>query len=512
MRRLGPRARRHIGSRRTCGCELLRVAEDMCTGPDALVSSNEAGAAARQSAAPAVPALPGLLPVPGVPDHDGGAGPRRKTASADAGDPDAPARAPYPHVDLVCVAESALGAPDRDRAAARAPPRVPAERSVFPPRGETFATRAPGFANRRPVPAFPAFRTHAIDADPPLRADASWLDVGASEKPAAAAEENPPTNPKTDRDARANVCPHALSERFGRDARLESVDREESSLCPSPRPSNARRRSREGRVEPDSAAPEDATEGESPSRKRRVDRSAGPIGRPIDRPLGRSDETRARRSTDDAPSRAPPRVRDFVPLMDLLEGRPSRARVAAAPPLFANAARDSVLSGRRGDAAEEEEAAARGLVDGLIVDAVDGVFRGTAAAAETESSVPTASRRPLERCDCASVAPRISPPTPTRDTGLDPAAPAFAPKRRRAYPSVCRGEGSSARARREDAPRTAAGRAVAPPAFAEAHVVPAERRELWGGPSGTLPSAREVLRFVDAVAETQARVGVPPFG
>ena len=34
---------------------------------------------------------------------------------------------------------------------------------------------------------------------------------------------------------------------------------------------------------------------------------------------------------------------------------------------------------------------------------------------------------------------------------------------------------------------------------------------MWAGPAGTLPSAREVLRLVDAVAETQTRIGVPPF-
>ena len=49
-------------SKRTC-C----YAHDMCAHPDALVNSNDAGAAARQAAAPALPALP-ELPLPGVPD------------------------------------------------------------------------------------------------------------------------------------------------------------------------------------------------------------------------------------------------------------------------------------------------------------------------------------------------------------------------------------------------------------------------------------------------------------
>ena len=537
------------------------------------MSSNEAGAAARQSAAPAVPALPGLLPVPGVPDHDGGAGPRRKTAPADAGDADAPARAPCPRVDPSRAPDPPPRAPDRDRAAPRAPPRVPAGRSgVFPARGEAFATRAPGFANRRPAPTFPAFQTtDPIDADRLIRADASWLDVelGASEKPSRAGDaENPLFDPRASaptvgrgasvraekrhpRDDDPNACPHALCERFGRDARLGSVDRETQKSARveherarvSTNPSRRRSREPSGGREPFGAQVGEADEtDESPSRKRRVDRRPFSEGSDDGR---RRPSVASRAATEEVASGRSPAsdfaardsrlarnsLSDFGPLMDLLEGRPSRPTPSLSKPrpsgshrphdalsspsslLFADDARDSVLSANggafagdggvaasaAGDDEVEADQAARGFVDGLLADAVDGVFGGDAA--ETSAAFPYSRAQSLT-CDCAraSVAPRISPPTPRRDTRLDPAAPAFAPKRERlGARSLC-------------APRTAAGRRIAPPAFADAHFVSEARRAMWAGPSGTLPSAREVLRFVDAVAETQARVGVPPFG
>jgi hypothetical protein len=93
------------------------------------------------------------------------------------------------------------------------------------------------------------------------------------------------------------------------------------------------------------------------------------------------------------------------------------------------------------------------------------------------------------------------------ESRLDPAAPAFAPRARSLRSS--RVNAHTLHAKRD--PRTAKGRRIAPAAFAEAHFVPRERRAMWAGPSGTLPSAREVLRLVNAMAETQTRVGVPPF-
>ena len=158
FRRLQPRARRHNGSRRACGGEPPRVAEDMCAGPDALVSSNEAGAAARQSAASAVPALPGLLPVPAVPDHDGGAGPRRKTAPADAGDADAPARAPCPRVDPSRAPDPPPARPtaiERRRARPRASPR--GGRSS-PPAARPSRRARPGSRTVDPRPPSPRFK------------------------------------------------------------------------------------------------------------------------------------------------------------------------------------------------------------------------------------------------------------------------------------------------------------------------------------------------------------------
>ena len=137
-----------------------------------------------------------------------------------------------------------------------------------------------------------------------------------------------------------------------------------------------------------------------------------------------------------------------------------------------------------------EETHGVGFLDGLLVDAVDDVFGPPGEKSSAELF--------LRDCAHASVAPRITPPTPRRDTGLDPAAPAFAPR-------------SIASSRYGGVPRTNKGRLIAPPAFTDAHFVPRERRAMWAGPAGTLPSAREVLRLVDAVAETQTRIGVPPF-
>ena len=503
----------------------------MCAGPDALVSSNDAAAAALQSAAPAVPALPGLPAVPAVPDHDGGAGPRRKTAPADAGDAAAPARAPCPRVDPSRVADPPPRAPDRDRAAPRAPPRVPAGRSVFPARGEAFAARAPGFANRRgsrtdPPPAF------QTASDLSLRVDTSWLDVGASEKPAAVAEEKKRPRPFST----ADPLDDALCERFGRDARLGSVDREtrvDDPKNPSTNPSTLRR-SRGGSgggsgSDDGETFDERVSADESPSRRRRLDRDGA---------FERRGETR---NTLSAPKENDA-LSDFGPLMDLLEGRPAFAaahsgglgsenpfigpkirhttrRAAEEPPrtasLFADDPSDSVAAagdgvfevggggkvflrqseGTRVDEHERfdtnagEETHGVGFLDGLLVDAVDGVFGpGEKSSAELF----------LRDCAHASVAPRITPPTPRRDTGLDPGAPAFAPR-------------GIATSRYDGVPRTNKGRLIAPPAFTDAHFVPRERRAMWAGPAGTLPSAREVLRLVDAVAETQMRIGVPPF-
>ena len=505
----------------------------MCAGPDALVSSNDAAAAARQSAAPAVPALPGLPAVPAVPDHDGGAGPRRKTAPADAGDAAAPARAPYPRADPSRVADPPPRAPDRDRAAPRAPPRVPAGRSVFPARGEAFATRAPGFANRRSAHGPPAFQTDsrsdAIDADLSIHADASWLEVGASEKPSGKSPEKKRPRPLDDDDEKngarrsATVCPHALCERFGRDARLDSVDREtpRESLRPlGTGTGTGKSRSRDA-----------SDSDESPSLRRRLDRCR--------------DESRF---TSDAHSRRDSAVRDFGPLMDLLEGRPAEAarcqtlsnesaELSAFPDdsvsLFADDPRDSVLLGVDGgsdgssddgggvferrhrpptldrtrdearglyEARDEVERTGGndGFLDALLVDAVDGVFGESVAPRDASAA----------HCAYASAAPRITPPTPrVPESRLDPAAPAFAPRARSLRSS--RVNAHTLHAKRD--PRTAKGRRIAPAAFAEAHFVPRERRAMWAGPSGTLPSAREVLRLVNAMAETQTRVGVPPF-
>ena len=486
----------------------------MCAVPDALVSSNEAAAAAQQSAAPAVPSSPGPSAVPAVPDHDGGAGPRRKTALADAGDADARARAPCPRVDPSRVAEPPPRAPDRDRAAARAPPRVPAGRSVFPARGEAFAARAPGFANRRAAPDTPpAFQTAS---DLSLHAETSWLDpVGASEKPGAAEEKK---RPRPRLFLTAFSPDDALCERFGRDARLGSVDRE---TLPVDHPVDNLRWSRGGSGSHDGVTFDErgGVADESPSRRRRLDRDGA---------FERRGETRhtlsaRKEKKNDALS-------DFGPLMDLLEGRPATAaahsgglgsenpsrrttrRAAEEPPraesLFADDPRDSVAAA--GDGGEvfltQSKSSTRvddenerfdenvgeethGFLDEMLVDAVDGVF-GPSEKSSAELF--------LRDCAHASVAPRITPPTPRRDTGLDPAAPAFAPR-------------GIANSRYGGVPRTNKGRLIAPPAFTDAHFVPRERRAMWAGPAGTLPSAREVLRLVDAVAETQTRIGVPPF-
>ena len=524
----------------------------MCAGPDALVSSNEAAAAARQSAAPAVPALPGLPAVPAVPDHGGGEGPRRKTAPADAGDAAAPARAPHPRADPSRVADPPPRAPDRDRAAPRASPRVPAGRSVFPARGEAFATRASGFANRRSAHGPPAFQTDsdAIDADLSIRADPSWLEVGASEKPASSPEKKRPRPLGDDDDdgARksATVCPHALCERFGRDARLDSVDREtprETRLLGTGTGTGTgtgRSRSRDASFEPDESLAADERD-ESPSRRRRLDRFLC-----RDESRCTSDE-HERHFCDSA-------LRDFGPLMDLLEGRPAEAarchelsresaELAAFPDdsvsLFADDPRDSVLlavdggsdgsdddgggvfprhrpptldrardEARLYEARDEVEktGGGDGFLDALLVDAVDGVF-GESLPPSAEFSFPPRDAS-AAHCAYACVAPRITPPTPrVPESRLDPAAPAFAPRGRSLRSS--RVNAHTLHAKRD--PRTAKGRRIAPPTFAEAHFVPRERRAMWAGPSGTLPSAREVLRLVNAMAETQTRVGVPPF-
>ena len=502
----------------------------MCAGPDALVSSNEAAAAAQQSAAPAVPSSPGPSAVPAVPDHDGGAGPRRNTALADAGDADARARAPWPRVDPSRVAEPPPRTPDRDRAAARAPPRVPAGRSVFPARGEAFAARAPGFANRRPAPdPPPAFQTAS---DLSHRAETSWLDVGASEKPCVAEEKKRPRPFSTAGD----FFDDALCERFGRDARLGSVDRDHGSVDTptNPKPSTLRRsRGGLGGSHDGGTFDERESADESPSRRRRLDRDGAFARRGetrnISRPAKSNSETYSPAKSRDAPMHDA--LSDFGPLMDLLEGRPATAtapsgqrsenpsrratrRAAEEPPraasLFADDPRDSVAAAGDGnevflrhssestrvetnerfDENAGEETHGVGFLDGLLVDAVDDVFGPPGEKSSAELF--------LRDCAHASVAPRITPPTPRRDTGLDPAAPAFAPR-------------SIASSRYGGVPRTNKGRLIAPPAFTDAHFVPRERRAMWAGPAGTLPSAREVLRLVDAVAETQTRIGVPPF-
>jgi hypothetical protein len=147
-----------------------------------------------------------------------------------------------------------------------------------------------------------------------------------------------------------------------------------------------------------------------------------------------------------------------------------------------------------------------GFLDALLVDAVDGVF-GESVAPSAEMFFPPRDAS-AAHCAYASAAPRITPPTPrVPESRLDPAAPAFAPRARSLRSS--RVNAHTLHAKRD--PRTAKGRRIAPAAFAEAHFVPRERRAMWAGPSGTLPSAREVLRLVNAMAETQTRVGVPPF-
>jgi hypothetical protein len=148
-----------------------------------------------------------------------------------------------------------------------------------------------------------------------------------------------------------------------------------------------------------------------------------------------------------------------------------------------------------------------GFLDALLVDAVDGVFGDGVAPRVAEMLFPPRDAS-AAHCAYASAAPRITPPTPrVPESRLDPAAPAFAPRARSLRSS--RVNAHTLHAKRD--PRTAKGRRIAPAAFAEAHFVPRERRAMWAGPSGTLPSAREVLRLVNAMAETQTRVGVPPF-
>ena len=184
----------------------------MCAGPDALVSSNEAAAAAQQSAAPAVPSSPGPSAVPAVPDHDGGAGPRRNTALADAGDADARARAPWPRVDPSRVAEPPRARPTAIARRARARTR-PRGAVGFPrPRRGLRGARARGSRTVGPRPTPPAFQTAS---DLSRRAETSWLDVGASEKPCVAEGKKRPRPFSTAGD----FFDDALCERFGRDAR-----------------------------------------------------------------------------------------------------------------------------------------------------------------------------------------------------------------------------------------------------------------------------------------------------
>ena len=323
-----------------------------------------------------------------------------------------------------------------------------------------------------------------------------------------------------------------LCERFGRDARLGSVDRDHGSVDTpkDPKPSTLRR-SRGGSGSPDGGTcDERESADESPSRRRRLDRDGAFARRGetrnISRPAKSNSETYSpAKSNSDAPMHDA--LSDFGPLMDLLEGRPATAvapsgqrsenpsrratRRAARSPraasLFADDPRDSVAAagdGRRGfprhsskstrvetnerfheNAGEETHGV--GFLDGLLVDAVDDVL----------GPRRKARRSFLRDCAHASVAPRITPPTPRRDTGLDPAAPAFAPR-------------SIASSRYGGVPRTNKGRLIAPRVHGRALRPSGAPRDV-GRSRGDAPSAREVPRLVDAVAETQTRIGVPPF-
>ena len=109
----------------------------MCAHPDALVNSNDAGAAARQAAAPALPALP-QLPLPAVPADGSG----RKTA--------APAPAWCPCIGTSRVPIPRPRAPHRDTATTRTDTRYPKPHAPHdnPVGGSGFPAHDPDFANR----------------------------------------------------------------------------------------------------------------------------------------------------------------------------------------------------------------------------------------------------------------------------------------------------------------------------------------------------------------------------
>jgi hypothetical protein len=148
-------------------------------------------------------------------------------------------------------------------------------------------------------------------------------------------------------------------------------------------------------------------------------------------------------------------------------------------------------------------------VHGWVSETAGGFFAGGAAARRDADEA----RR--TECARACLAPRITPLTPRLDaqehgrfddTSRDTVR--FHERCGKRVNPAARGFASNEAESRKH-PRTSRGRLIAPPAFTDAHFVPKERRALWCGPAGTLPSAREVIRLVEAMASTQKRLGVP---
>ena len=414
------------------------VAEDMCAGPDALVSSNEAAAAAQQSAAPAVPSSPGPSAVPAVPDHDGGAGPRRNTALADAGDADARARARGPASILPASPNPPARARPRSRGGARAPRASPRGGRFSPPaaRPSRRARRGSRTVGPRPTPP------------PPPRFKRRRIFPAARRRRGSTSAR--PRNRAWRRKKRprpfltaGDFFDDALCERFGRDARLGSVDRDHGSVDTpkNPKPSTLRR-SRGGSGSQDGGTfDERESADESPSRRRRLDRDGAFARRGetrnISRPAKSNSETYSPAKSRDAPMHDA--LSDFGPLMDLLEGRPATATAPSgqrsenpsrratrrarrrSPPAprrsLADDPRDSVAAAGDGnevfprhsskstrvetnerfDENAGEETHGVGFLDGLLVDAVDDVFGPPGEKSSAELFLRATARTPASR-------------------------------------------------------------------------------------------------------------------
>ena len=426
----------------------------MCAHPDALVSSNDAGAAARQAAAPALPALP-QLPLPAVPADGSG----RKTA--------APAPAWCPCIGTSRVPIPRPRAPHRDTATTRTDTRYPKPHAPHdnPVGGSGFPAHDPDFANRGSsnyqLDRNPKMQTFSRDHDSLFE----WPETTRNEGNVGASE-------KTKK-----------RRRFGGCEKQNDQEPDASVRADSPTPltrqnaldsSTSRAMHFGSLLDLLEGAPESLEDDGGHAR-----RDDDKIGLTVS--LGESMNKNAARMLDFDES-------------NMLLGESNQA--------FSNQQHDNAVSlfTDEGDGIDSfgidslvahERCPVQNLVSGAVGD-----FFGSDVEFE---------------CARACQAPRITPPTPGRNV-----VPECHQVRKKAVDfsvpqEALRVPSYTQTVRANPAVTTSRGRSIAPPAFTEAHFVPKERRALWTGHSGVLPSAREVMRVDEQMAEVHTKIGVPVF-